>query len=297
VANPTISKLGAFMSVFNGSTWDRVRSAIVAKTSTFTGILNTIPLGRFRLTPETLSDGEVSALNTDSHGTLKTALVGSDGTTAKFPDAVAVADAAAIPTTTKIASVLLGYNGSTLDMVRCGTSTAVSGSTGVPNFLPFAKYNATAPTLTDAQFVVPQCDVNGLEKIREGYAPAAEDNTNGVLAIAVKPLAVSTYCPTASDSTALEASRVLKNAAGVLYKLTITNTGPLQPVQIFNSATVPANGTAPTWMCIVPASGSVFIDWGERGRYFSNGISVSNSSTFATKTIGAADCWFDGLVG
>lgn len=58
---------------FNGTTWDRLRTAIVAATSTFTGLLNSIPLGRYNATPPTATDGQVLPLQLDVNGNLKTA--------------------------------------------------------------------------------------------------------------------------------------------------------------------------------------------------------------------------------
>lgn len=72
-ANPTLVGRLAYLMGFNGATWDRVRTAIVAKTATFTGILNTLPLGRYNLTPATLTDGDAQLLQLDASGNLRAA--------------------------------------------------------------------------------------------------------------------------------------------------------------------------------------------------------------------------------
>ena len=92
-------------------------------------------------------------------------------------------------------------------------------------------------------------------------------------------------------STALEASHVVKAGSGRLYKLTVNNTkASAQFIQVFNSTTVPADTAVPILSYVVAANANLDINF-EAGRFFSTGISVSNSSTSATKTIGSADCW------
>lgn len=95
------------------------------------------------------------------------------------------------------------------------------------------------------------------------------------------------------SSTALENSRVIKASAGRLYRLLITNTKTSsQYIQIHNTTTVPADTAVPIFSFPIPASSAVSIDADIMGSYFDTGITVCNSSTVATKTIGAADCFF-----
>jgi hypothetical protein len=74
-ANPTLESFLSFLMGFNGTTWDRVRTAVVAKVaaSGATGILNTLGLGRYNLSPATLTDGDVQLLQLDSAGNMRTA--------------------------------------------------------------------------------------------------------------------------------------------------------------------------------------------------------------------------------
>lgn len=108
------------------------------------------------------------------------------------------------------------------------------------------------------------------------------------------PQSGATNALSLADSTVLEASHVIKASSGRLYQLTGVNTkASAQYIQVFNSTTVPSDGTTPILLAYVP-SGSVFsFDFSPFGRYFSTGICVTNSSTAATKTIGSADCWFN----
>lgn len=59
------------MKGFNGTTWDRIRTAITTATSTFTGILNVFGLGKYNATPPTLTDGQVVVTQMDSAGNTK----------------------------------------------------------------------------------------------------------------------------------------------------------------------------------------------------------------------------------
>lgn len=87
------------------------------------------------------------------------------------------------------------------------------------------------------------------------------------------------------------ASGVIKASAGKLYGVTLTNdNAAMQYVMFFNSTTVPADTTVPLFAVAVPLKATIQLDFSAMGKYFSTGISWSNSSTFATKTIGSADC-------
>ena len=99
--------------------------------------------------------------------------------------------------------------------------------------------------------------------------------------------------PYNSFSTALANSRVIKTGDGILYGFTVTNTkASAQFVQVFDAATVPADGAVPIIAMSVPASTALGFNW-LPGRTFFAGIVLCNSSTQGTKTIGSADCLFD----
>lgn len=95
-----------------------------------------------------------------------------------------------------------------------------------------------------------------------------------------------------SDSAALEASRIIKASPGTLFSVIGLNSGGAQYIQIHDSATLPANDAVPKIVFSVEAGKNFSYDLQKIGRFFKNGIVVTNSSTVPTKTIGAADCWF-----
>jgi hypothetical protein len=99
---------------------------------------------------------------------------------------------------------------------------------------------------------------------------------------------------TSDNPGALAASRIIKATAGKLFQLRMTNTNAAaRNLQIFDSATLPADATVPLISIPVGIGAFVVIDFGVFGRAFANGIVVCNSTTLATKTIGAADSLFD----
>jgi hypothetical protein len=96
-------------------------------------------------------------------------------------------------------------------------------------------------------------------------------------------------------STALEASHIIKNAAGQLWRLDIFNSkGSAQFALIINSATLPGDGAVTLLYPPIPlpANTSVSLIF-HTPLVASTGIVISNSSTGTfTKTIGSADCAF-----
>lgn len=72
-ANPTTTTVGADISGWNGTTWDRIKAGITTFTSTLTGFLNVLPWGIYTATPSTRTSGNGSNLEQDSTGNLRAA--------------------------------------------------------------------------------------------------------------------------------------------------------------------------------------------------------------------------------
>ena len=86
---------------------------------------------------------------------------------------------------------------------------------------------------------------------------------------------------------------VVKTGDGWLYGFTISNTkASAQFVQVYDAHDLPADGAVPLISKSVPASDAVGFSW-LPPRRFESGLVLCNSTTQATKTIGAADCLFD----
>ncbi len=113
------------------------------------------------------------------------------------------------------------------------------------------------------------------------------------------PFSLNVSALTFVSSSAPEASHVLKNAAGALKSISCySSSASTQYMLIFNSATVPAEGTVPIVTPVVcPAGGNCNYDFTTIGGLnLSTGIVWTNSSTAATKTIGGATMMCTGAV-
>jgi len=101
------------------------------------------------------------------------------------------------------------------------------------------------------------------------------------------------YVPTNFNRGVLLASVVLPGHV-IVYSLSVTNTNvAAQKILVFDQASLPADGAVPLLGKIAGAADGTTFTWTPTGREFTQGLVICNSSTLATKTIGAADCLFD----
>lgn len=99
--------------------------------------------------------------------------------------------------------------------------------------------------------------------------------------------------PATYSSSAYEAFSVVSaNPANIFYGISGYNSGPGQWIQVHNTVSLPANGAVPIITFYAQASSNFFFNPSEFGMEFATGLTVCNSTTGPTKTIGAADCFF-----
>jgi len=96
-----------------------------------------------------------------------------------------------------------------------------------------------------------------------------------------------------TSSTALAASLVVRASAGRLLTAAVYNGNVgTQYIQIHNAASLPANGAVPLFTFTLTTGAVQVLNFDLTGLPCSTGIVLCNSSTAATKTIGANDTWF-----
>lgn len=156
--------------------------------------------------------------------------------------------------------------------VRTDTPAAIAGTTG---------------DYTPAIF-----DSLNHQWMREGYAAGAEDNTNGVFAFQVKPLAVSTYSPSQFSNLGANTTLNIKATTGNIFSLYAYQTNAAARFeQIHNTATVPSGGAVPILSFLVGPSSDKLIGtefFTQAGWNASLGLAFAHSTTFGTYTAGTA---------
>ena len=94
-------------------------------------------------------------------------------------------------------------------------------------------------------------------------------------------------------SSALASSIVIPGQV-LLYGFTASSTNAAaQFMLLFDAQEVPADSAIPIAFFPVAATSQAFSYYGSRGRRFTGGIVICNSSTAGTKTIGSEDTIFD----
>jgi len=97
-----------------------------------------------------------------------------------------------------------------------------------------------------------------------------------------------------AKTTAYAASLIVKASAGTFFGLTGYNSKTsAQFIQIHDASSLPADTAVPSIILRAEAQSNFGVALDAGGVSMATGIVISNSSTAATKTIGAADCWFN----
>lgn len=122
----------------------------------------------------------------------------------------------------------------------------------------------------------------------DGSPDMAQSDGSGGLVMSQSPA-------TFVGSSALEKSHVASATPCNLRSAKALNTSASTVyMMVFDSATLPANGTAPSRIPIPIASGDVNGDVWQGGTIMSTGCVVALSSTLSTLTLVATSCgWFD----
>jgi hypothetical protein len=158
-----------FNMVFNGSTWDRVRSAASATGTTGTGLLGS-------------------------------AAMGFDGTNYRIIGTATPADALAPTYALDTLSFTMLWNGTTWNRAKDVTGGRATTGSGVPASGTLGQYASTLPTVTSGNYEVMQVDPSGrqLANISKGSAASAATLTQIVSATSSTTLLAAHVGPSAT---------------------------------------------------------------------------------------------------
>ena len=96
------------------------------------------------------------------------------------------------------------------------------------------------------------------------------------------------------SSVAYESGSAVKSSAGIMVSINGYNSGPAQFIQLYDTGSLPADGTAPlVTFAVATVSNFSYDVGGLYGIDCSTGISVCNSLSGSMKSAGADDCWYN----
>lgn len=144
-------------------------------------------------------------------------------------------------------------------------------------------YNSSAPTGTNANAIYLQCDVNGNLKTSSSGTPTGTQNVSGPISLAYTGTG---YAPTKTST--ISQGLVAKSSAGQLWSIYATNTtGVAGYFMVFDSATLPADGTVTPSECVqLPANSATSLSFnsGPPATYSSGIIGFMSTTGCYTKT-------------
>lgn len=135
-------------------------------------------------------------------------------------------------------------------------------------------------------------DALGHDWSREGYQPGYEDNSNGVAAFAIKPLASSTYSWTRFQNYGANTTLNIKASSGnILSYYAYQTNAAARFEQVHNTATTPSASAVPTHSFLVAPSGATLMGsdyFGAGGDNHATGLAFAHSTAFGIYTAGTA---------
>lgn len=170
---------------------------------------------------------------------------------------------------------------------------AAAAGGGAATVVAEGRFNTPDIAVVNGALAELQLTSAGYLRVAEQFAPQAEDNTNGVYAEVVKPLAVSTYCKSASTNNGAANATNVKASAGNVFSLWAYNDNA-NPRWLFlvNTAGTPVAGSA-SLLCPILVLGKSQTWAGEdafgtQGLNFTTGIGTAWMTTVGGGTLATA---------
>lgn len=241
--------------------------------------------GIYKATPDTYDDNDATPFHFDVNGKLLT-------TTAidEFPAAAAITDNFANPTTTNVMAMGMAWDGSTWDRILGNSTDGLTVNLGANNDVT-ATCTATDLDIRDLANATDSVSIYGSD---DGGTTKRiiKTDSGGAIQVDLEVANVALTASTLASTTALATNLVAKASAGALAGVSGVNTSAsAQYIQVHNTASLPADTAIPV-ICFKVDAGENFSYTPIAPVTFSTGITVCNSSTVPTKTIGSADTWF-----
>lgn len=222
-------------------------------------------IGKYQATPPTLTDGQTTQVRVTSTGALVTDGAGT------------------------ISSIVPGTGATNLG--KAEDAVHASGDTGV---MVLGVSNEAQSNLNSADGDYTPIGTNrkGTVYNQETMVDQFVDNTNGVAAFCIKPLASATYSLTTFSNWGANTTLNVKATTGNVFSLYAYQTNAAARFeQLHNTATTPSASAVPVFSFLVVASGDKLIGsdfFGPNGYNFSTGIAFAHSSAFGIYTAGTA---------
>jgi hypothetical protein len=222
----TSGYLGVTLLGYNGTTWDRVRTANTGRLQVDVVTAPTTAVtGTFWQATQPVSAASLPLPSGASTETTLSALSG------KFPTTAALADATANPTISRVGSFLHGYNGTTWDRVRTANTGRLQTDARIFNSVTGleARTEAAADGLTTTTGLVTigaglVFNGSSWDRVRNIGAQAAADANTGIQAVATIPHKTGyTIASATARYTATQTSTTLGPTVSASQRMVVTS--------------------------------------------------------------------------